>query len=111
MNDWFKEFDGAVTVCDPQGIILHMNDKAVKTFAKYGGAALIGQSLVECHPEPARTKLLGLLKTQGRNVYTIEKQGVKKLIYQGPWFQNGKYGGLVELSLEIPMEMPHFVRQ
>jgi transcriptional regulator with PAS, ATPase and Fis domain len=111
MNDWFKEFDGAVTVCDPQGIILHMNDKSVLTFAKYGGAALIGQSLVECHPEPARTKLLGLLKTQGRNVYTIEKQGVKKLIYQGPWFQDGKYGGLVELSLEIPMEMPHFVRQ
>jgi len=36
---------------------------------------------------------------------------VKKLIYQGPWFQDGKYGGLVELSLEIPMEMPHFVRQ
>ncbi|MHB8158654.1 MAG: diguanylate cyclase, partial [Desulfocucumaceae bacterium] len=85
--------------------------KSVKTFAKYGGAALIGQSLVECHPEPARTKLLGLLKARGRNVYTIEKQEVKKLIYQGPWFQDGKYGGLVELSLEIPMVMPNFIRK
>ncbi len=111
MNDWFKEFDGAVTVCDPQGIVLYMNDKAVKIFAKDGGAGLIGQSLVDCHPEPARTKLLGLLKTQGKNVYTIEKQGVKKLIYQGPWFQDGKYGGLVELSLEIPMAMSHHVRK
>jgi hypothetical protein len=43
-------------------------------------------------------------------VYTIEKNGVRKLIFQAPWFQDGKYAGLVELALEIPAEMPHFVR-
>jgi transcriptional regulator with PAS, ATPase and Fis domain len=111
MNDWFKGFGGAVTVCDTEGIVLYLNDKAAKIFADHGGAGLIGQSLLECHPEPAKTKLLGLLKSQGNNVYTIEKQGVKKLIYQAPWFQDGQYGGLVELSLEVPMEMPHFIRQ
>lgn len=111
MNDWFKEIDSAVTICDPQGIVLYMNDKAVKTFEKYGGASLIGQSLLDCHPEPARSKLLGLLKTQGKNAYTIEKQGLKKLIYQAPWFKDGQYGGMVELSLEISIEMTHYVRK
>ena len=111
MLDWFKGFNGAVTVCDARGIVLYMNDQAARAFEKYGGISLIGQSLVDCHPEPARTKLLGLLKTQGKNVYTIEKNGMKKLIYQAPWFQGGQYGGLVELSLEVPMEMPHFIRQ
>ncbi len=45
------------------------------------------------------------------NVYTIEKNGVKKLIYQAPFVENGEVKGLVELAIEIPFEMPHFVRQ
>ena len=48
--------------------------------------------------------------TGGTNVYTIEKGGVKKLIYQAPWYQDGEYRGIVELSLPIPFVMPHFVR-
>jgi hypothetical protein len=111
MTDWFQGFAGAVTVCDARGMVLYMNDKAALTVAKYGGASLVGKSLIDCHPEPARTKLLELLKNQGQNVYTIEKDGVKKLIYQAPWFDDGKYGGLVELSLEIPDQMPHHKRQ
>ena len=50
------------------------------------------------------------METQQTNVYTIEKNGVRKLIYQAPWFQDGGYAGLVELALEIPAVMPHFVR-
>ncbi|MDD2576134.1 MAG: diguanylate cyclase, partial [Bacteroidales bacterium] len=44
------------------------------------------------------------------NAYTIEKEGLKKLIYQTPWYENGEFGGLVEFSIVIPMDMPHFVR-
>lgn len=44
------------------------------------------------------------------NVYTIEKDGVKKLIYQAPWYRDGAYAGFVELSLVVPAAMPHFVR-
>ena len=40
----------------------------------------------------------------------IEKNGVKKIIYQSPWYKEGEYAGFVELSLEIPLEMPHFIR-
>lgn len=109
-NLWIQEFPGAITVCDTKGIILEMNEAAIKTFEKYGGKKLIGASLLDCHPEPARTKLKKLLETQEKNVYTIQKQGVKKIIYQSPWYKDGIYSGFVEFSLEIPSTMPHFIR-
>ena len=109
-HDWVQEFPASITVCNPQGIILEMNDRSVKTFQDQGGAKLIGTNLLDCHPEPARTKTQRLLETRQPNVYTIEKGGVKKLIYQVPWFKDGMYSGFVELSLEIPAQMPHFIR-
>jgi hypothetical protein len=109
-HEWIKEFPGAVTVCDPEGILLEMNDKAAWTFEKDGGMDLIGKSMLDCHPEPARTKTERLLAAREKNVYTIEKNGIKKLIFQSPWYKNGQYAGFVELSLEIPFELPHFIR-
>jgi len=109
-HDWIKQFPAAVTVCDCKGTILDMNDKAARTFEKEGGYALIGKNLLDCHPKPARGKVQSLLDMCEKNVYTIEKNGIKKLIYQCPWFENGQYAGFVELSLEIPFEMEHFVR-
>lgn len=113
MNDsaWIEEFPAAITVCNPQGIILAMNEKSCTTFEKEGGANLIGTDVLICHPEPARTKLLALLESASSNVYTIEKAGIKKLIYQSPWYKDGKYAGFVELSLPIPNQIPHFVRE
>lgn len=109
-HNWTQSFPAAITVCDREGVILEMNDRAAQAFQDQGGRALIGSNVLDCHPEPARAKLKHLLETQQSNVYTIEKRGVKKLIYQAPWYQDGRYGGLVELSLELPAQMPHFVR-
>lgn len=107
---WVEEFPGAVTVCDPAGIIVDMNARAAQVFETDGGRALIGTNVLDCHPERARAQLEVMLATRAKNVYTIEKNGVKKLIFQSPWYQGGEYAGFVELSLEIPFEMPHFVR-
>jgi transcriptional regulator with PAS, ATPase and Fis domain len=107
---WIKEFPAAITVCDVDGIVLEMNDKAAKTFEKDGGRELIGRNMLDCHPDPARGKLERMLDERQKNVYTIEKNGVKKLIYQTPWFKDGRYAGFVEFSFEIPFEMPHFIR-
>jgi hypothetical protein len=109
-NDWVHEFPAAITVCNADGIIIAMNEKASVAFAEEGGARLIGSNLLDCHAEPARSKVANLLKSGSLNVYTIEKRGIKKLIYQSPWYENGTYAGFVELSLPIPAEMPHFVR-
>ncbi len=109
-HSWVQEFPGSIIVCDPDGIILEMNDLAVQAYRDQGGIGLIGTNMLDCHPEPARTKTERLLETRQANVYTIEKAGVKKLIYQAPWSRDGRYAGFVELSLEIPAQMPHFVR-
>src|SRR5512140_549845 len=109
-NDWIHEFPAAITVCDRQGIILEMNARSIQAFQDDGGARLLGTNALDCHPEPARSKMRDLLASGQKNVYTIEKKGVKKLIYQSPWYLEGQYAGFVELSLEIPFELPHFVR-
>lgn len=109
-SSWFKDFPGAITIADRAGVIIAMNDKAVAAFVSDGGAALIGTNVLDCHPEPSRTKLREIMDKGLTNVYTIEKQGVKKLIYQAPWVENGESRGVIELSLEIPFSLPHFVR-
>jgi transcriptional regulator with PAS, ATPase and Fis domain len=109
-HPWIKEFPAAVTVCDTEGTILEMNDKAAKTFEADGGTALIGSNMLDCHPGLSRQKTERLLAAKIKNVYTIEKNGVKKLIYQSPWYKEGEYAGFVEISLEIPLDMPHFIR-
>jgi transcriptional regulator with PAS, ATPase and Fis domain len=109
-HPWVTEFPAAITVVDTDGVILEMNHKSAVTFASDGGAELIGKNSLECHPEPSRSKLRQLLREQRANLYTIEKAGVKKLIAQIPWYQDGKFSGMVELAVEIPAEMPHFVR-
>jgi transcriptional regulator with PAS, ATPase and Fis domain len=111
MHNWIKEFPAAITVCDAEGIIIEMNNKSAKTFEKDGGLNLIGQNLIDCHPEPSKSQLKDMLKIHNTNVYTIEKNGVKKLIYQSPWLENDQYKGYVEISLEIPFDMPHFIRE
>jgi hypothetical protein len=109
---WLERFPScAFTVCDPEGIVLEMNQTAIEVFKDSGGAKLIGTNILDCHPEPARTKFQQLLETRQTNVYTIEKRGVKKLIYQTPWYhEDNTYGGFIEISLPIPFDMPHFVR-
>jgi len=107
---WIREFPAAVTVCDATGIILEMNARAMETFARDGDADLIGRNVLECHPEPSRSQLAAMLAERTSNAYTIEKNGVRKLIYQSPWFEGGEYRGFVEMSLVIPETMPHHVR-
>ena len=105
-----NEMPFAITVCDTNAIILYMNERSISTFQKYGGAEIIGTSLFLYHHGPTSEKLRDLLDTATKNAYTIEKNGIKKLVYQSPWYKDGKFAGLIELSLEIPLEMPHYVR-
>jgi hypothetical protein len=34
---WTKGLPGDVTVCDAEGVVLEMNDRAAETFSKTGG--------------------------------------------------------------------------
>jgi PAS domain-containing protein len=109
-HEWVEGFPGAVTVCDDQGKIIEMNAKAVEAFAADGGAQLIGRNVLDCHPEPARTKLKGFMDNRQTNIYTIDKGGVRKLICQAPWYRHSEYAGFAELSFEVPRNIPNFKR-
>ncbi len=108
--NWTDGFSGAITVCDCEGIVVYMNDRSMKQFDQDGGESLVGKSLIDCHPEPARTLLIKMLAKPFSNSYTIEKRGIRKMIHQTPWMENGEFKGVVEISFEIPMEMPHHKR-
>lgn len=32
------------------------------------------------------------------------------MVCQTPWYRDGQYAGLVELALELPAQIPNFVR-
>ena len=107
--EWAKGMNCAVTVCDAEGIIIYMNDKSRETYKKHGD--LIGKNLYDCHNEHSREIIRHILATGGSNVYTIEKHGVHKVIYQTAWKKgDGSVGGIVEISMVTPADMPHYVR-
>lgn len=109
-GEWIKNFPAAITVCDRDGIIIEMNERSCAYFAKEGGRDLIGKNLLDCHPAKAREKIVNMLKEQKSNCYTIEKAGKKKLIYQNPWYKDGNFMGIVEIIIELPADMPNFIR-
>ncbi len=111
MPDWVTGFPGAVTVSDKNHRVIYMNDAAAETWQSKGGRELIGKDLLSCHNRNSITIIKNLLATGGSNIYTVEKNGVRKLVYQSAWRDSsGEIAGLVELSLVLPEEMPHRIR-
>ncbi|MDD5656809.1 MAG: PAS domain-containing protein [Elusimicrobia bacterium] len=107
---WAEELPSAITVCDENGAILAMNRAAAGVFKKEGGRTLIGRNLLDCHPEPARSRLKALFASRSPNTYTVEKEGRRKLVHQSPWFRDGRFAGFVELSIVLPEQLEHRVR-
>ena len=110
MNNKFIDFQGnkvSMTVCNKEAVVLYQNAQSRQIFGD-----VVGNSLFECHPPKASEKIRELLATSGTNVYTISKNGMKKMIYQTPWFdENGELQGLIEYSMILPEEMPHYIRK
>jgi len=109
MLEWAKELSCAVTVCDVHGIVLYQNEKSKATFASYGN--ILGKSLKDCHKPESWSMLQKLIAEDACNTYTIEKNGIKKLIHQAPWYNDGKVSGLIEFSIELPTTLPHYIRK
>ena len=69
--DWVKAIGCAVTICDTDGRILYMNDRARLTYIKHGN--LIGHNLFACHNERSQAIIRRLLENGGTNTYTVTK--------------------------------------
>jgi transcriptional regulator with PAS, ATPase and Fis domain len=109
-GSWFEGFPAAITVTGADGTILEMNARSRETFAKDGGGALVGRSVFDCHPEPARSRTRRLYEDRKPNHYTIRKDGRKKIVHQVPWYRDGVFAGVVEITIPLPDEQPHFDR-
>ena len=117
MIDYFKGINIAVTVSDKDGNVIYQNDSSIDVNGDARGC-----NLEQCHNPKSWEIICHMLKENVSNVYTISKKGKKKLIYQTPWYEeseerkaeSGKLkaepAGLVEFSIILPEEMPHFVR-
>jgi transcriptional regulator with PAS, ATPase and Fis domain len=105
--EWFEQLPCSVMVCDKKYKVLYMNDKAADDHADDGGRALVGTDLMVCHPPDAQMKLREVLVSGRPNVYTTEKRRKKKLVYQCQWKKKGRVGGVVQLVIELPKNMPN----
>ncbi len=108
--EWAEGMACAVTAADAEGVIRYMNRRAREQYKKHGD--LIGRSLFDCHGERAAGIIRRLLAEGGTNAYTIEKEGVRKMIYQTAVTDDeGRVTGIVEVSMVIPEKLPHYVRK
>jgi hypothetical protein len=102
--------DVAITICDADLKLLYMNEKSLQSFGGKDGAPQVGSNLAGCHKPRSVEKMKEILASGQPNVYTITKNGVKKLIWQGIWEKDGRTAGLVEISIQLPDQMPHYDR-
>ncbi len=110
-HQWIETLGISAMATDSQGEVIDMNREAARTFEEDGGLDLIGKNLADCHSQASNEIIDRLMRNGETNIYTIGKKGKKKLIYQAPWFQqDGSVGGLVEISIPLPGEIPHFNR-
>ena len=103
--DFFKEINVSITISDTDGNVVYMNDKAKSVFSD-----MVGKNMMACHKQSSQDTIKRLIDEKATNVYTIQKGDVKKMIYQTPWFVDGEIKGLIEYSIILPDEMPHYVR-
>ena len=59
--NYFDEVNFAVTICDKEGKIIEMNRRSKQVNQKED-EELTGSNVLDCHPEPARTKLKELME-------------------------------------------------
>ena len=76
----------SVVICDLDHKIIYMNPAAVKRYAKRGGAALVGKSLLDCHNENSNViikKVVGwfLESTDNNMIYTYHNEKENKDVY------------------------------
>lgn len=50
-----------IVICDLNHRILYMNPAAAADYGKYGGAALLGRSLLDCHSDASRARIQDVL--------------------------------------------------
>ncbi len=105
LHDWVDEFPSPVTVCDVDGKIIAMNNASCSIFSKQGGIDLIGKSLFDCHSDASGRIIRKMLLNESAQTYITENKGKKRLVHQAPWYEKGKFAGLVETIIDLSVDI------
>ena len=76
-----------------------MNQRIADYFAVTGGKALIGSSIFDCHNPKSAQMVREEISSHKTIVYIHEEDGQKEVVLHVLWYQDGKFAGLVEISL------------
>lgn len=76
----------AVVICDTSHKIIYMNPAAVERYAAYGGAALVGRSLLGCHNARSREMIARAVmwfgeRRENNRVFTTHNEKENKDVY------------------------------
>ena len=76
----------AVVICNLEHEIIYMNPAAVERYAKRSGMDLVGQSLLNCHNEQSRERIVQVVSWFGTSkdnniVYTFRNEKENKDVY------------------------------
>lgn len=76
----------AVVICDLSHNIIYMNPAAIERYAKYGGAALVGRSLLDCHNARSQEKIEQVVawfseRRENNRVFTDYNEKENKDVY------------------------------
>ncbi|MBD5133575.1 MAG: PAS domain-containing protein [Clostridiales bacterium] len=76
----------AVVLCDLEHTVIYMNPAAGERYAKYGGMALLGRSLMDCHGPQSRIMIEKVVawfqQDAGHNlIYTFRNEQENKDVY------------------------------
>lgn len=76
----------AVVLCDLEHTIIYMNPAAGERYSQYGGMALMGKSLLGCHPPKANEMIEKVVAWFGESqehnlIYTFRNEKENKDVY------------------------------
>lgn len=83
----FADSDSApVVICDIDHIIVYMNETAVSRYEKWGGAKLLGSSLLDCHNQASNEKIKLVIEwfmasEDNNRVFTFHNDKENKDVY------------------------------
>lgn len=90
LNEFFKSIIdqdyASVVICNLEHTIIYMNPASINNYAKWGGAELVGKSLLNCH-NPNSNELIKKVvdwfgqKTDNNKVHTFYNEKQNKDVY------------------------------
>lgn len=110
MDTLLANLNAGIVIFDKDGVILEVNPRA-EILLGGSNRVLAGKNILDFYPDYEKPRIKAALAHPNHNCFTYEKNDMNRMVYQLPWYRDGSFRGFIEFILEVPMEIPHFVRR